>query len=563
MFWSIATALAGFAPGYRTLLAARTAVGIGEASFGTVSPGLLADFFPREWRGRVLSWFYLAIPVGSALGYLLGGGAQHRPPQHRDRQRNGGGYMSRVKLLNFISVFVLLFFSTAYADTYIPIDSLLYNDFRLLEAEGLITTSQLATLPISRLEGARLTAEALNNAATGNSPRIDRILARLQKEFVRELDNDKTACLKPDTANLQYVYSDGKSFFAQKNRDGVEVRRGNSAFLDLTSRFDSRYVGLVVKPELNIYDDTTQFTLKKAYLLANVDREEFMVGKESAWWGPGQNGSILLSTNAEPLTTLKISNSGPYFPFGIGVRGTFFITQLENDRKDVRRPILHGIRLDFKPTSFIEFGLSRTAMFGGKGRKEDFATFARSFFVVGENDPGEPGDQRAGYDVKIVLPWRPQPATLYLDAAGEDQRHSLPSKWFYLYGIYLPRVLSLSRLELWGEYAANYDSTYPGVWYTHHVYTQGYTYNERIIGHYIGSDAKDLFLQSRYNFDAATVTVSYERLQKLFPVNFTRENYQVTVLKQLTDETRLTFSAGYSREASKNIMTQIALRHEF
>jgi len=71
--WSFATAVAGFAPGYRSLLSARTAVGIGEASFGTVSPGLISDFFPREKRGRVLSYFYLAIPVGSALGYLLGG----------------------------------------------------------------------------------------------------------------------------------------------------------------------------------------------------------------------------------------------------------------------------------------------------------------------------------------------------------------------------------------------------------------------------------------------------------------------------------------------------------
>jgi MFS family permease len=71
--WSLATALAGVAGGYRTLLAARTCVGIGEASFGTVSPGLVADYFPRERRGRVLSWFYLAIPVGSALGYILGG----------------------------------------------------------------------------------------------------------------------------------------------------------------------------------------------------------------------------------------------------------------------------------------------------------------------------------------------------------------------------------------------------------------------------------------------------------------------------------------------------------
>src|SRR5512140_3776836 len=71
--WSLATALAGFAPGYRTLLAARATVGIGEASFGTVSPGLIADFFPKERRGRILAWFYVAIPVGSALGYLLGG----------------------------------------------------------------------------------------------------------------------------------------------------------------------------------------------------------------------------------------------------------------------------------------------------------------------------------------------------------------------------------------------------------------------------------------------------------------------------------------------------------
>lgn len=71
--WSLATAFSGFAPGYRSLLAARTVVGIGEASFGTVSPGLVADFFSKEHRGRVLSYFYLAIPVGSAIGYLLGG----------------------------------------------------------------------------------------------------------------------------------------------------------------------------------------------------------------------------------------------------------------------------------------------------------------------------------------------------------------------------------------------------------------------------------------------------------------------------------------------------------
>jgi MFS family permease len=71
--WSFATAAAGFSNGYGLLLAARTMVGIGEASFGTVSPGIIADYFSKMQRGRILSLFYLAIPVGSALGYLLGG----------------------------------------------------------------------------------------------------------------------------------------------------------------------------------------------------------------------------------------------------------------------------------------------------------------------------------------------------------------------------------------------------------------------------------------------------------------------------------------------------------
>ena len=71
--WSLATMLAGMTTGYGQLLGARSLVGIGEASFGTVAPGIIADYFPQERRGKILSWFYLAIPVGSALGYLLGG----------------------------------------------------------------------------------------------------------------------------------------------------------------------------------------------------------------------------------------------------------------------------------------------------------------------------------------------------------------------------------------------------------------------------------------------------------------------------------------------------------
>ncbi len=73
LVWSIATALSGLARNYFHLFAGRALVGIGEAAYGTIAPALLADYFPLKSRGRVFAVFYMAIPVGSALGYIVGG----------------------------------------------------------------------------------------------------------------------------------------------------------------------------------------------------------------------------------------------------------------------------------------------------------------------------------------------------------------------------------------------------------------------------------------------------------------------------------------------------------
>jgi MFS transporter, Spinster family, sphingosine-1-phosphate transporter len=75
--WSLATVLAGFTGSFLALFLARAAVGIGEAAYGTIAPSLLADLFPRTQRGRVMAVFFAAIPIGSALGYVLGGVVNH------------------------------------------------------------------------------------------------------------------------------------------------------------------------------------------------------------------------------------------------------------------------------------------------------------------------------------------------------------------------------------------------------------------------------------------------------------------------------------------------------
>lgn len=73
LLWSLASGGSGLAGSFVALLLTRCLVGIGEAAYGPVAPALLSDLYPVRERGRVLSRFYLAIPVGSALGYVLGG----------------------------------------------------------------------------------------------------------------------------------------------------------------------------------------------------------------------------------------------------------------------------------------------------------------------------------------------------------------------------------------------------------------------------------------------------------------------------------------------------------
>jgi MFS family permease len=83
LLWTLASGASGLNWGnwgfslgaaYWMLLATRCFVGVGEAAYGPVAPAMIADLYPVEKRGKVMAWFYLAIPVGGALGYALGGG---------------------------------------------------------------------------------------------------------------------------------------------------------------------------------------------------------------------------------------------------------------------------------------------------------------------------------------------------------------------------------------------------------------------------------------------------------------------------------------------------------
>jgi MFS transporter, Spinster family, sphingosine-1-phosphate transporter len=73
VLWSLATLGTAWVHSYWTLFLRHALVGIGEATFSIFAPAVLADFYPERERNRILSVFYVAIPVGAAIGYLAGG----------------------------------------------------------------------------------------------------------------------------------------------------------------------------------------------------------------------------------------------------------------------------------------------------------------------------------------------------------------------------------------------------------------------------------------------------------------------------------------------------------
>src|ERR1019366_5737504 len=72
LLWSLASGGSGLALTFGMLLLTRCFVGIGEAAYGPVAPTVISDFYPVKVRGQVLAWFYMAIPVAGALGYVIG-----------------------------------------------------------------------------------------------------------------------------------------------------------------------------------------------------------------------------------------------------------------------------------------------------------------------------------------------------------------------------------------------------------------------------------------------------------------------------------------------------------
>ncbi len=128
-----------------------------------------------------------------------------------------------------------------------------------------------------------------------------------------------------------------------------------------------------------------------SYLGLSLGNWMFSAGWQERWWGPGRDGSLILSSNARPTpgVMLQRNNSTAFQTKWLGWIGpwsvTSFISQLDDERI-VNDALLFGLRFNFKPVDSLEIGLSRTAQWCGDDRPCDFSAFAD--LLVGNDNQG-------------------------------------------------------------------------------------------------------------------------------------------------------------------------------
>jgi hypothetical protein len=131
----------------------------------------------------------------------------------------------------------------------------------------------------------------------------------------------------------------------------------------------------------------------------------------------------------------------------------------------------------------------------------------------------QPGNQMAGYDLRLRSPWRALPVAFYTQWIGEDEAGNLPSKFLGLFGVEGWASTGLGGLRVRAEYAdtaCNFSREQPefGCAYRNGAYPQGYVYRGRIIGHSIDNDSRMYTVAALLNrADGSSISLALRRIE--------------------------------------------------
>jgi len=441
------------------------------------------------------------------------------------------------------------------ASPYVPLDSWIYPALERLVALGYVQSNMLGMRPWTRLACARVLEDgeekfADNGMEEGDAGKIYRALtsefgvelarlggaanvsARVESVYTRMMGISGTPIRDGYHFGQTIINDYGRPYWAGVNNItglSAEAEMGPVSFYfrgeyqhspampsESSKTLAATAAADLTPPLANGTAETSQFALLDSMASVNINNVQISFGTQSAWLGPSESGSLLLSNNAAPFPMVKIDDVVPHkIPGPLSIlgpfRAQFFVGQLSGQHWEFctvhpscpsnpanppnivgpnisKQPFIHGEKISFQPTPNFEFGMGVTAMFGGPGLPVTFGNFFKTYYV--HTPSNNPGKRVSAADLAYRLPGLRNWLTFYMDSMVWDEISPIGSTRAAVNaGIYMPRIPKIPKLDLRAE-GVNISRTkefFPGfVYYNADRYRSGYTNDGALLGSWIG-----------------------------------------------------------------------------
>lgn len=430
-------------------------------------------------------------------------------------------------LLGFSIVSVLASAQNLYMN-----DMKLKSDIDWLNAQG-ITHISTSTWPLTANEIRR----GLANITNTKSPAQQQVL-----NSVYNFLNQNSDSLVKASAEL-YVQTDRKQLpqtFGDDKLAGQQI----TLALGLSEKDWEVNLQANVKND-DLIEDSSDVSFEGSYLAGTAANQWLIAGQIPAWWGPGNDGSLIRGDASIPVAGITMQRdeqtepNSKYLSWVGPWQYQLFAGQLD-DYTAVPKTKLFGMRLTASPVEWLEVGASRTFMWGGEGRPQSFSSFFDALTGLKDNeatnssDSGEdPANQLGGFDARVNLaPLVNVPATIYAQYVGEDEAGGLPAKNMYLLGADYAADINNMPYQLYAEYADTRSSGEArGISYNHFIYRDGYYQQGYPLGHALGGDTQSVSIGSKLwmnNNDFIRAKLQYAKVNQADRNNDTNKAFPKT-----------------------------------
>ena len=419
-------------------------------------------------------------------------------------------------------VFLLIFICSASAVQAAPFaeagDRQLRNDVEVLAKYGLIS-GPVMTWPLTWRQ---ITANLYRADEMDNMPAYVRMaLARVREKTPREFNASLTVRGTNNPALLR-----GFDYTARSDVDATLSMELHGETISAKGVIGYRY-----NEDGGVIDEVP---MDGSYFAKEWGNWQVYVGQIDRWWGPGREGTLLLSNSARPMPSIGVRRVMPEAfqskwlnwigPWHIET----FVGQMEQDRY-VPEALIWGINFTFEPVNNLEIQFAKIMQLCGEGRPCGLDTWTEALVgTFGTENTGtlnEPGNQLGTINVSYSFGLTKDAGVkVYAEATAEDEKKNFLFQFARLLGVTSYGSVG-NRGDAWRlsvEYADTEPKNYwlfggvnnPNAIYNHHIYRSGYRYEGRAMGYSLDNNTQVISVVGEYtDSDAWSLALKYHNIR--------------------------------------------------